>query len=209
MPWRDAVGIEDIFGVDPDLDVPPVVAWLTRGAPGFSEILVEALNDRGDRNVAQLTAEHDAAKLELARAADDGRRLLAAYCETRDERDAALMCVASLEARVKELESYSHGLTRMIDTIRAESPGEHPYHGPLGAPDEHGQRRAVPDPAHERFHGAIGDIIAGKILPKAREQMARELAKAPPHQETTASTPAPMPGKALGSFGDRRRIGAA
>lgn len=102
-----------------------------------------------------------------------------------------------------------HHDTRLEVLIRAEPPGEHPYHGPLGAPDEHGQRRAVPDPAHERFHGAIGDIIAGKILPKAREQMARELAKAPPHQETTASTPAPMPGKALGSFGDRRRIGAA
>lgn len=95
------------------------------------------------------------------------------------------------------LASADKTLAGIIDTIRAEPPGEHPYHGPLGAPDEHGQRRAVPDPAHERFHQSVGDIIAGKILPKAREQMAEALKQTPPDAPTTASTSRPMPGKAL------------
>ena len=70
--------------------------------------------------------------------------------------------------------------------------GSHPYHGPTkdGA--------SIPDPTHERFHGAVGDVIAGKILPAARRQMQDALAGAPKE-----AAPFPLPG----AKDDPRRIG--
>lgn len=43
-PWSGAVGIEDM--IDPDLAVPPVAVWVTRGEGNeeFAEVLVAALN---------------------------------------------------------------------------------------------------------------------------------------------------------------------
>lgn len=43
-PWRDAIGIEDM--IDPDLAVPPIVAWLMRGdeQAEFAAFLIRALN---------------------------------------------------------------------------------------------------------------------------------------------------------------------
>jgi hypothetical protein len=70
------------------------------------------------------------------------------------------------------------------------------YIGPT-VPDGDGVRRAVPDATHERFHEAVKDVLAGRILPKAREQM-RDAINAPlPHPETTASISKPFPTGAL------------
>ncbi len=76
-------------------------------------------------------------------------------------------------------------------------PGDHDYHGPVGPPDATGQRRAIPDPVHERFHGAVGDVLAGRVQPEARRQMQEALKAAPKDAPTTASTSRPMPGGAV------------
>lgn len=62
--------------------------------------------------------------------------------------------------------------------------GDHDYHGPTESvphptnPDKT-VRRAIPDPVHERFHGAVGDVIAGRVMPEARRQMQEALKAAP------------------------------
>lgn len=96
----------------------------------------------------------------------------------------------------------------------AENTGNHDYHGPaeeVPHPTIEGrtERRAVPDVAHEQFHRAVGDVLAGKIMPKAREQMRDALSRSSPDAPTTASTSRPMPGKALGVPADPRRLGIA
>lgn len=55
-----------------------------------------------------------------------------------------------------------------------------------------------PDPVHERFHGSIGDVLAGKVIPEARRQMEKALASAPKEK-------APFP--VSGSKDDPRRVG--
>lgn len=57
-------------------------------------------------------------------------------------------------------------------------PGQHDYHGPT-KPNAEGRPEPVPDPVHERFHGAVGDVLAGKIIPAARRQMQEALKNAP------------------------------
>lgn len=37
----------------------------------------------------------------------------------------------------------------------------------------------VPDPVHENFHRAVGDVLAGKVMSAARKQMEDALGKAP------------------------------
>lgn len=93
--------------------------------------------------------------------------------------------------------------------VATEKPGDHPYHGPVKPHDITGEggevmrteRRAVPDEVHERFHKAVGDVISGKVMPAAREQMKRELERAPPYappsSDPPASTSKPLPGSAL------------
>lgn len=78
-----------------------------------------------------------------------------------------------------------------------ENVGNHDYNGPA---DEDG--RPVPDVVHERFHKAVGDVMAGDVMPKAREQMRKALDAAPKHEKTTASTGKPMPKGAIG-FGQQ------
>lgn len=120
------------------------------------------------------------------------------------------------EGRVKELERRliaSEERTQIIlkhyhkvcDKLHAkDAAGDHDYHGPVA------DGEAIADEVHERFHGAVGDVIAGRVLRKAREQMAEALKRTPPDPETTASKSRPMPGKALGqTFGDPRRMGLA
>jgi len=50
------------------------------------------------------------------------------------------------------------------------------YHGPT-APDGEGKQKAIPDVVHERFHESIKDVLAKRVLPKAREQMEEALRK--------------------------------
>lgn len=83
------------------------------------------------------------------------------------------------------------------DVVAAEEPGAHDYNGPSepvldsdGVPT--GRRRAVANEVHERFHKAIGDVMAGKVIPAARKQMDDALDRAPKFEETTASTVKPM-----------------
>lgn len=44
LPWKDAIGIEDVLDPD-DLAIPALVLWITRGnEPGFAQFVVDALN---------------------------------------------------------------------------------------------------------------------------------------------------------------------
>ncbi len=86
-----------------------------------------------------------------------------------------------------------------------EESGSHPYHGPTEpvphpTDRERTERRAISDPVHEQFHRAVGDVLAGKIIPKAREQMAEALRHAPVEKP-------PFPVKIAES--DPRRMGLA
>lgn len=58
--------------------------------------------------------------------------------------------------------------------------GPHDYIGPTKPDPAHpGRRLPVPDPTHERFHRAVGDVMTGKVLPEARRQMQEALKRAP------------------------------
>ncbi len=83
------------------------------------------------------------------------------------------------------------------ERVAAEEPGSHPYHGPTEK-DANGRNVTVPDPVHENFHKAIGDVMAGKVMHEARKQMQESLKNAP--KEKT-----PFPTGADSS--DHRRIG--
>lgn len=69
--------------------------------------------------------------------------------------------------------------------VRAEGPRPD-YHGPTTRGDD-GRSYPVPDTVHERFHESVNDVLDGKILPAAREQMKDALARAP--QPELASRP--------------------
>lgn len=66
--------------------------------------------------------------------------------------------------------------------VAADEAGSHPYHGPTKpVTDANGNvtgRESVPDPVHERAHGVIGDIMAGRVIRPARDQMEKALADA-------------------------------
>lgn len=103
--------------------------------------------------------------------------------------------VAALEhenmAMGSMLALLSRKLTHYMEMVDAE-PGNHDYHRPLGKPDETtGRRTPAPDPVHERFHGAVGDVLAGKVIPAARRQMQEALKNAP--KEPTAIPTAVSP----------------
>lgn len=81
-----------------------------------------------------------------------------------------------------------------------EEKSNHDYHGPKGPEiDEHGyptgKQVPVRDETHERFHKSVGDVIQGKVLPEAMDQMkgAIDAAKA-----AAPKTKAGIPPKALG-----------
>jgi hypothetical protein len=61
----------------------------------------------------------------------------------------------------------------------SERSGEHDYHGPTSTGDD-GVKRPIPDPTHEQFHRAVGDVLAGKVIPAARRQMQEALKNTPP-----------------------------
>lgn len=77
-------------------------------------------------------------------------------------------------------------------------PGSHPYHGPTKPDPETGNPVPIHDLDHEGFHKAVGNVIAGKIIPAARRQMQEALKNAPKEK------PAFPVG---GSKDDPRRIG--
>lgn len=90
--------------------------------------------------------------------------------------------------------------------IKADETGNHPYHGPTKpVTDADGKvtRQVVPDPTHERFHGSVGDVIAGNVMRPARDQMERALADA---RVKDGKTPPPFP--SAHAVPDHRRIGS-
>lgn len=110
------------------------------------------------------------------------------------ERDQALECYAKAGQRADEAERKCQG----IAALTMSDTGSHDYHGPLGKPDNNGRRVPVPDPVHEQFHRAVGDVLAGKVMPAARRQM-QEALKSAPKEATTIPTHIDP--------GDQRRIG--
>jgi hypothetical protein len=82
-------------------------------------------------------------------------------------------------------EAGAHTVAAWSVKLTAEAAGDHSYHGPTKDephPTLEGQvvRRPVPDEVHEQFHRAVGDVLAGKVIPAARKQMREALDKAPP-----------------------------
>lgn len=81
--------------------------------------------------------------------------------------------------------------------LKADETGNHDYIGPVK------DGKAVPDPTHERFHGSVGDVIAGNVMRPARDQMERALADA---RVKDGKTPPPFP--SAHAVPDHRRIGS-
>lgn len=75
---------------------------------------------------------------------------------------------------------------------------DHNYIGPTKKDPETGQKTTIRDPVHERFHGAVGDVLGGRVMGEARKQMQEALKNAP--KEYT-------PPNLEGSKDDPRRIG--
>lgn len=106
-----------------------------------------------------------------------------------------LRCERDAWMRFYEREAETNA--RLLHESDTRQPGQHPYHGPT-KPNAEGNPEPVPDPVHERFHGSIGDVLAGKVIPAARRQMQEALKNAP-------KDPQPFP---VGSSkDDPRRIG--
>lgn len=80
--------------------------------------------------------------------------------------------------------------------LRADETGNHNYHGPTK------DGKAVPDPVHERAHEVVGDILGGRIIRPARDQMEKALADA---RVKDGKTPAEIP--TTPNLSDPRRIG--
>jgi hypothetical protein len=165
------------------------------------EYVAKVLMDREGRHDdrmahARLTEVIRCARLDGRKQARDEISALLAY------QDKLVQWLADEAPKREALEDKISALEhRIAGDVLASEPGDHLYHGPVrdGA--------SIPDPDHERFHQSVGDVLAGKILPKAREQMAEALKRTPPDAVTDASTSKPMPGRAMGAFGDPRRMG--
>jgi hypothetical protein len=105
----------------------------------------------------------------------------------------ALRQVTELAEEVTKLTNANHTLMAVISAKTTAEPGNHDYIGPLDA-----DRKPVADPVHERFHGSVGDVIAGRVLPEARRQMQEALKVAPKEKPSFPVDAKP---------GDPRRMG--
>lgn len=91
-------------------------------------------------------------------------------------------------------------ITRLKDQLwLPREVGDHPYHGPTKPDPDTGRPVPVPDPVHERFHGSIGDVIAGNVMPEARRQMQEALKTAPKAPTVIPTTPSTDDPRRLGS----------
>jgi hypothetical protein len=97
--------------------------------------------------------------------------------------------LASAQSTTNHWRGYAEQLK---GRLTAEQPTDIDYHGPVK------DGKAIDDAPHEQFHRAVGDVIAGKIIPAARRQMEDALRQAPKEK-------APFP--VGGSRDDLRRIG--
>lgn len=154
--------------------------------------LVPLVSEVEDR-IAALTRERDAAQRNFDTVCslnDDFRSKFATLSKVRFIRfpwpppaDVSCEYVAIPKA------DYEHALHARLT---AEQPTDLDYNGPVK------DGKAVPDPVHEQFHRAVGDVIAGKVIPAARRQMEEALKSVPKEK-------APFPSGV--GFGDPRRIG--
>ena len=114
------------------------------------------------------------------------------YCESQMP-DNNLVIRAWTEFEVEAVWRWMGGQRwrNYVAASAAEQPS-HDYHGPTR------DGKSVPDEAHERFHGGIGDVIQGKIIRPARDQMRDALDKADARDRAAPAAERPMPRRALG-----------
>jgi len=91
---------------------------------------------------------------------------------------------AQLRDLIKPVTERECELLREVTRLKQQlwlptEPGNHPYHGPTKPDPKTGEQVPVPDLDHEGFHKAVGNVIAGKIIPAARRQMQEALKNAP------------------------------
>lgn len=146
-------------------------------------------------------AMHAVAPVELI---SEGERQADQYRRERDNvldiATATQLKLNDAAARIAVLEAtivtyQKQGLERFEREARvmAEEPGDHPYHGPTETvphPTIDGQsvKQAVPDPVHEQFHRAVGDVLAGRVMKPALRQMQEALKNCPKEK-----APFPLP----------------
>ena len=85
-----------------------------------------------------------------------------------------------------------HEIVAVTEEGQPSHSDNHDYHGPT----QDGQ--PVPDEVHERFHRAIGDVLNGHVIPKAREQMRDALNKPLPAAPRSTTKEKPLPRGAIG-----------
>ncbi len=95
-----------------------------------------------------------------------------------------------------------------IEPVKADTGSTPDYHGPT-KPGSDGRHVPIPDTIHERVHEVVKDVLAGRVIPKARDQLQDALSQPVAPEKASASTGKPLPGKALGLYGDPRRLGLA
>ena len=86
------------------------------------------------------------------------------------------------------------------EILAAEEKTNHDYIGPTGPQIDKdgyptGKQVPVRDEVHERFHQSVGDVMTGKVMPKAMDQMKQAIDKAKAAAPVEKSG---IPPKALG-----------
>lgn len=104
--------------------------------------------------------------------------LMAERTAATQERDLAR---AETEARLREhMSDIAHIRDLMLEVHSLKQRLAHWPESP--APDYHGpvvDGQPAPDETHERFYESVKDVLAGRVMPQAREQMRDALGRAP------------------------------
>lgn len=161
------------------------------------QIIYRAMHAAGDLQ-AENTRLHDRIKVLTDERDDIATRYDVrgqAVRELLEERDAAITNRHQLNDAYFREARKTDDLHAEIARLRAMLPAEGSgpdYHGPVK------DGKAVPDSVHEQFHRAVGDVLAGKVMPQARDQMRKALDGVP------AEKPVP---NIVTRTGDPRRMG--
>jgi hypothetical protein len=189
-------------------DVTMIYRAMAALAPdGLAPVLAEATDtfqrlqlrvDSLHETARRLYDERNAARADAIEAGNEIRRLRMENLTQRDRIEGLEGEAAAMEILrghdAETIASLSDALMRVNDQ------GKRDYIGPTETVETTAGpvKQAVPDPVHENFHRAIGDVIDGKVMSGAREQMRKALDSVPKEK-------APFPVKI--GFGDPRRIG--
>lgn len=119
-------------------------------------------------------------------------------CTLANDKDREIIHLRAEREAWKHMYEELRGKAGAPDTgmLRADETGNHNYHGPTK------DGKAVPDPVHERAHEVVGDILGGRIIRPARDQMEKALADA---RVKDGKAPAEIP--TAPNLSDPRRIG--